>query len=240
MAYRVLVTLGHAGHEAIARNQAKLTPWAAFAVSARLRGFDGRRLLDLLKRIELIDDDRLAAIGEERCRSIMTPGSSEQDLVGSVLELLYEAKAVHIFDSENDRVPPDYVSLMEALARIAAPRFLIDSVSMQPSVTDQAHRVMLLFDGEPSSFSVRDMGDWFDVSGVVGHLNQLIAAKGGPERFAALHSGDQMSYLVLGHGERMIAAKRDVSFPLAEDPDGSMRVGQAYERQVISQIERGK
>jgi hypothetical protein len=239
MAHRVLVTLGYGSHEAVARNQDKLTPWSAFAASARLRGLDGARLLDLLKRIEMIDNERLAAIGEERCRTIMTPGSSELDLVGSVLELLYEAKAVHIFDSENDRVPPDYVSLMEALACIAAPRFPIDSVSMQPSVGDQAHRVMLLFDGKPSSFAVRDMGDWFDVSGVVGHLNQLIAANGRLERFAALHSGDQMSYLVLGHGERMIEAKRDVCFPLADDPDGPMQVGRAYEQQLTSQIERG-
>ena len=63
---------------------------------------------------------------------------------------------------------------------------------------------MFLFDGEPSRFIARDMGDWFDVSGLLGHLNDLIAAKGRPERFAALHSGDQMSCVVVGHGQRMI------------------------------------
>jgi HEAT repeat protein len=239
LAYRTLVMLGSASHEAIARNRDKLTPWFAFAASARSHGLDGGSLLDLLRRIELIDDERIAAIGEERCRTILTPRSNELDLMGGVLELLHEAKGLHIFDTENDRVPPDYVSLMEALASLAAPRFLINRVSLQPSATYQGHRVMFLFDGTPSSLAVRDMGDWFDVSGVVGHLNELIADRGRPERFAALYSGDQMSYLVFGHGERMIEAKREVGFPLADDPDAPMKVGQAYEQQVISQIERG-
>jgi hypothetical protein len=37
----------------------------------------------------------------------------------------------------------------------------------------------------------------------------------------------------------MIQAKREVGFPLADDPDAPMKVGQAYEQQVISEIERG-
>jgi hypothetical protein len=239
LAYRTLVTMGSGSHECVARNRDKLTPWFAFAASARSHGLDAGGLIDLLRRMELIDDERVAAVGEERCRTILTPQSNELDLTGSVLELLHEAKALHVFDTENDRVPPDYVSLMEALARLAAPRFLMSSVSLQPSATYQGHRVMFLFDGKPSSLAVRDMGDWFDVSGVVGHLNELIAARGRPERFAALYSGDQMSYLVFGHGERMIEAKRDLGFPLTDDPDGPVQVGQAFEQQVISQIERG-
>jgi HEAT repeat protein len=239
LAYRTLVTLGYGSHEAIASNRSKLTPWFAFAASARSHGLDAGGLLDLLRRTELIDDERTAAIGEERCRTFLTPQSNELDLMGGVLELLHEAKAMHVFDTENDRVPPDYVSLIEALASLAAPRFLISSVSLQPSATYQGHRILFLFDGKPSSLAVRDMGDWFDVSGVVGHLNELIEDRGRPERFVALYSGDQMSYLVFGHGERMIQAKREVGFPLADDPDAPMKVGQAYEQQVISEIERG-
>jgi hypothetical protein len=49
-----------------------------------------------------------------------------------------------------------------------------------------------------------------------------------------------MSYIVFGHGERIIEAKRDICFPLADDPDGPMQVGRAYELHVISQIERGR
>jgi hypothetical protein len=112
-------------------------------------------------------------------------------------------------------VPPDYVSLFDAIARLAMPRFLIDHVSQRAN----GHEVMFLFDGEPSRFISRDMGDWFDVSGLLGHLNDLIAAKGRPERFAALHSGDQMSYIVVGHGQRMIEVKRELDFPLADDPE---------------------
>lgn len=220
MAYRALVALGCDNLDVVKRVRYKLSSFYVFFASIRLRGLDGAGVLDLLLRMELVDANRIAKIGREACIRLLSPQPAELNLVGSgFTELLYKFKALHTFDREGSKIPPDYVSLLADLADLAAPRFSIVDASLQPDATDEGHQVMFLFEDTPTSFIARDFGDWFDVDRLLEHLNGLIAAMGRPERFAALDSGDQMSLIVLGHGERMMDAKREFGFPLAEPPD---------------------
>jgi hypothetical protein len=219
VAYRTLVALGCGNLDVVGRNRGKLSPFYAFSASIRQRGIDGTGLLGLLQRMELIDANRIAGIGQEARRDLLSPQPHELNLIGGgLVELLLKAKALHMFDREDSSLPPDYVSLLADLADVAEPRFSIAHASMRPDATDQGHEVMFLFEDRPTCFIARDGGDWFDVDGLLGHLNGLIAMMGRPERFAELDSGDQMSLIVLGHGERMVEAKREFGFPLVDRP----------------------
>lgn len=64
-----------------------------------------------------------------------------------------------------------------------------------------------------------------------------MAASGRPDRFVTLHTDDQSAQVVLGHGSKLLALRRDYHFPVADDPDAPMHAGQEFERRVIDELD---
>ena len=154
------------------------------------------------------------------------------------------SQAVHWFDTENDRVPPNYLELLTRFAELAHSRVNIEKISMQGA--DEGgreatqHEILLLFDGRPARILVKDLGDWFDVGGLLGQLNTEIAASGKSDRFLTLHSDDQSAQVVLGNAAKRLALRREYDFPVADDPDAPVHTGQEYERRVLAEMGKSK
>lgn len=117
------------------------------------------------------------------------------------------------------------------MTTLRRPRFLIDKVSMRSACQREpgavGHEILFLFDGRPVRMPVEDLGDWFDVGGLLGQLNTEIAGAGLPERFVTLHTRNQ-SAQVMGHAAKLPALRREYHFPVADDPDAPMHAGQEF------------
>ena len=234
-----LTALGHGDDPVLVKHVDKLNPWERFAVTVRAKKLSAETFVALLEDAGVFDKARLAA-APDVFDGFRTAWQDRKE-AAALFELLMGTKALHSFDTEDDRVPPNYTELLADLAEIARPRFRIDKISMrsagerEPGATH--HEILLLFDGRPVRILVKDVEDWFDVGGLLGQLNTEIAASGKPERFVTLHTGDQSAQVVLGHATRLLVLRRNYHFPIADDPDASMRVGQEFERQVIDELE---
>jgi hypothetical protein len=235
-----LTALGRGDDPVLVTHVDKLEPWPRFAVTVRAKKVSADAFLALLQDAGVLDGARLTAAGPDMVDGFRTAWQERKEAV-ALVELLVRTKALHWFDTESHRVPPDYVALLAELAEIARPRFRIDGTSMrsadEPERGAPRHEILLLFDGRPVRILVDDLGDWFDVGSLLGQLNTEIAASGKPERFVTLHTGDQSAQVILGHAAKLLALRRDYHFPIADDPDTAMRAGQEFERRVIDEPE---
>src|SRR5262245_2294842 len=238
-AAEALTALGHGDDPVLLKHVHKLNPWERFAVTVRAKKLSAETFMALLEDAGVLDGTRLAA-APEVLDGFRTAWQDRRE-AAALFELLIQTKALHSFDTEDDRVPPNYAELLADLAEIARPRFRIEKISMrsagerEPGATQ--HEILLVFDGRPVRILVNDSEDWFDVGGLLGQLNTEIAVSGKPERFVTLHTGDQSAQVVLGHASRLLALRRDYHFPIADDPDASMHAGQEFEREVIDELE---
>jgi HEAT repeat protein len=238
-----LTALGHGDDPVLVKYAAKLDPWSRFAVSVRVKNVGADAFLALLQDAGVIDGARLAEAGTETLETFRAAWRARKE--GTALsELLMRSQAVHWFDTENDRVPPNYVELLTRFAELARSRFNIEKISMRGTDEDgreaTQHEIWLLFDGRPVRILVKDLGDWFDVGGLLGQLNTEIAASGKPDRFLTLHSDDQSAQVVLGNATKLLALRRKYDFPVADDPDAPVHTGQEYERRVLAEMGKGK
>ena len=231
LAYDALVTLGGGQDPAIRRYLARLDPVRRFEASARLRGISAEEMLQALAAAALVP-----GTSNDAAETFVEAWDTDSKW-SAVLGLLHENRRLEGFDTEDDAVPPNYVSLLHGFAEIAKPDIVLSKIAMRPQAEEGKHRLSLLMDGRALEFPVADYGDWFDVTGLLAGLNDGLAAGGSDRRFVALYDAGQFAFVTFGDGPRIQGLARDHAFPVAADPDGSMRAGQEYERQVIEQLE---
>lgn len=226
-----LVGMGAGQDPAIRRHLDALDPVRRFEAAATLRNTPAEEMLRALTAAALASAE--ATDAAEDFRAAWQEGSKWE----ATLRLLYGSGRLDGFDTEDATVPPNYIGLLHGFAEIAKPDVVISEIGMRPEIEDDRHEVFLRLDGRPLEILVADRGDWIDLSRLMAGLNGGLEETGSGLRFVVLYTGDQTAIVTFGDGVKIQDLVRDYAFPLADDPDESMRAGQAYERQVIQQRE---
>jgi hypothetical protein len=226
-AVNALVAIGHANDPAIAAVVDRLEPLTRFEVVTRAKGVDADQMIDCLAKAALLptpdnvdrDAFRRAWVGPHASRA--------------VFELLETRGRLHIFDAENDQVPPDYAELVGQLAALARGDFTIGTARLIKG--GRGYTLHLSLAGQDGRIELEDRGDWFDVEALLDGLNKMLANTATSLRYVTLHTGDQMAYVVLGDAKGIANLAADVAFPLG-DPAAARRIGEDFERRVIESL----
>jgi hypothetical protein len=143
----------------------------------------------------------------------------------------------HGFDSENDRVPPDYPELVGDLCAMAHGAF-----TMHPDIFlfQQGDRYIVeaTIAERPARFYVAEQGDWFDVPALLDGLNSALANAGISLRYFPLTTGDQFAHVILAEPAPLRHLADELGFPIGEAGTAA-KLGQDFERAVIDTLERG-
>lgn len=124
-AARAMIAMGHLHDASLTRHSQHLSPMQRFDIQLMRRAPDRGALLDVIAALELAPPGII-----ETAR--MAPATIEGDKLGcdGFYTVLFAAGAFLHFDTEDSRVPPNYVSLFSQLGDLLAPRFSIDHIGM--------------------------------------------------------------------------------------------------------------
>lgn len=226
-----LVACGLASEPVVDRAAPHLAPWDRTRV-AWLR--EGVRARDVAAR--LVRDGVLPALDEARLAEVEAQWDADRSAMGVVFSLFGDEASCVALDLEAPVVPPDYVDLVTSLGRIARGALAIDCAVQEPiagrGCDDDVERitVRVVERDRVVRFFADYRGDWFDLAATLAALDQAIATARRPERFFALHTGDQTCFVICAHGEKFRRAATDLHIPFEEDADAGVRCGIAFER----------
>ena len=214
--------------------RARLEPWTATTVNWLAQGLDAPAIIARLAGEGLIAPpapERLAELTAEWCR--------RPDAVALVCSLLHGQGRLLIFDCEAGPAPVDHTRLIRELMSLCQPVFAVEALSQQQDEDDPPnadYQVRIAHGGRSLCFTAHNLGGWYDVGAVLAALNRALEVAGRPERFAALHSGDQSCWVTFLPAEPLRRAAAELSIPLEDDPDASRRCGVAFEQLLAQKL----
>jgi hypothetical protein len=106
----------------------------------------------------------------------------------------------------------------------------------EPGGTDGPVGVEFVEHDRVVRFRAELRGDWFDVPATLAAMDRAIETAGRPERFFALHTGDQSCLLICAPGEAFREAAAALGIPYEEDADAAMRSGVEFEDRVRASL----
>ena len=139
---------------------------------------------------------------------------------------------------------PDYVKLVTDLGGISRGALAVECAVQEPLAgrgceDGLAHLTVKVVERERIvRFNAQYRGDWFDLSSTLAALDRAIEESGRPERFFALHTGDQTCFVVCADGQAFRRAAADLKIPYETDPDAGVRCGVAFEVYVRESLAR--
>lgn len=150
--------------------------------------------------------------------------------------MLAVAGHVYAFDAETDQFPNEHDALLRKLAPLVQPA-LADTVFEEqfPDAEDGPYRLIAYLDGKRYQMQARNLGDWYDVDAVLLLLNTILADRGRSERFANLHTGDQVA-LVVGGPQTAITSAFESGLLESGDAGEAEQHGKAFEERVLKTL----
>ncbi len=145
---------------------------------------------------------------------------AERDSAAVVFSLLSSFNRFTCFDCETS-IPVNYVSLIEDLMKLGGDVFQVEAVSQN---NDQ---VQFVYRDRVYCFTVRDLGDWYDVEAVIPGLNRALADTGRQERFLLLYSGGQFCSLTFASELAFQEVACELHLPLESNYRAAMSQGVA-------------
>lgn len=181
---------------------------------------------------------KLASVGFER----VDAGTAHTGLGEPAWDLLVGANHAYWFDVETGDWPNHHDSLMRKLAALVAPA--LDGVVFEevpPADTDEEGGYLLraYVDGVRLETAADNLGDWYDVQGVLRLLDAVVLERKSQARFVALATDDQTLTIVGANADvlsRAIAQKLVVP----GDARAAEALGKQFEERVGRMLEAGE
>jgi len=160
-------------------------------------------------------------------------------------DLLSAAKLLIMFDAEADMVPCRHDRLVADFAAHSGGKFSPEAINEKwlqenPDDEEAEYDLQFVHGGQLFRGRLQNLGDWYDVKRVSAMINQALADAGGPERFVALDTGEQMASFVFADPKRLEPVAAAYDMPLSTNPDKAREVGREYEQQVFEKLKESE
>lgn len=242
----------------------RVDPEERAAIRWAQHGITREKALDRLAALKLIDP-RAATAARKKLATPRAPEAEGPDTrAGSemiwtglggdpdfapssgFLETVFEAAGrLTAFDSETDELPVRHDRLLRQLAAHSGGAFKPEALYQrweQRSKDDEdaPYSVQFIHAGRLYRFSAQNLGDWYDVSTVLGAANRALADAGETRRFVSLDVDSQDAYIVFVSPSALEVAVRELYLAGSADPDNARRAGKAFEEGVVKRIRKPK
>jgi hypothetical protein len=111
------------------------------------------------------------------------------------------------FDVETDTFPNHHDELLGRLARLVRPALdgalFEEIVPAAPDDDDSPYKLRAYLDGTRYELEADNMGDWYDLTAVVGLINAVLRDRKSDQGCLILYTGDQMSQVVCGQRQAL-------------------------------------
>jgi len=250
MVARALLTIG--GESAlrwVAGMAGRLPPGEQTAVRWAEHGLSKQKGLERVTALKVLDQ-RSADLARRRFGRSSRDGDggdAEGPLPGQgFAEEVFEAAGLLTsFDAETGELPVRHDRLVRDFAAHSGgafkPEAAFEKWDQQFSDDDGApYTVQFIHAGRLYRFQAANLGDWYDVTAVVGAVNRALADTGETRRFVALEGDGQAAAFAFVDPERYAAAARELFLPPLGDPDAARKGGQAFEAEVVEELRKRK
>jgi len=222
--------------------------WVCEAPDARARGLDFAEA-----------DEAPSGPPSAQAQRLVALGLADEGLVGHDVWSIAEQGGV-AFDTETGMWPNEHDALLATLWASAGGlpdavftetpprepedmRVLMDDegheVLAAPTEGEDVYRLVGYAGGKRWEVVAEDLGDWYDVSAVLGLLNTMARDLGTTTRFLTLETGDQMSAVLAGDEAALETAIDEGLLPVG-DPGAAEDHGKDFERRALEAILRGE
>jgi hypothetical protein len=209
----------------------RLEPDAAMRVHWLGHGITARGAAELFVEAGIIPTPT-----EEQLQELDARWEQERSAHGAVISLL--EKRMAWFATETGFVPPDYLDLLSQLVSISHPVFQTTALSQTVDEESGESEICFVYNDKEYAFTVRNVGDYYDVPSVLAGLNQALAEGEREERFLPLYTGDQTAAVVFVPEEPFLEISEILHIPLEEDQEAARKRGEAFEKRVLEEIRR--
>jgi hypothetical protein len=157
-----------------------------------------------------------------------------------LFEFMTSAGRGVFFDTETANVPCRHDLLVRNFARASVGRFAPEAVleiysEAKDNKSPGQYLLQFVHGERVYRTALRDLGDWYDVAGVVSLIHRVLADASISDRFVQLRTGDQMTAMVFGPPEALQRLATTEGIKLESDADQSRETGQAYEKHVLEE-----
>ncbi|MEA5123617.1 hypothetical protein [Xanthomonas floridensis] len=145
---------------------------------------------------------------------------------------------IHGFDAETGQFPNAHDSLLRTLAPLVQPA--LDGAVFEEQAPDQEsgpYRLVAYLDGKRYHMLARNLDDWYDIDAVLRLLNAMLADRARAERFASLHTNDQIAWVV-GAPQSALQAAFKAGVLQPGDAGGAEQQGKAFEHAVMQELKQ--
>lgn len=175
---------------------------------------------------------KLAELGFSRVADIAV----EKFKTADATSMLAVAGHVHEFDAETGQFPNEHDSLLRTLAALVQPA-LVGAVfeEVYPAEGLGPYSLAAYLDGKRYQISAHNLGDWYDIEAVLQLLNTILAERGRAERFAPLHTDDQIVWIV-GGPQPSIQKAFEIGLLQPGYAGAAEASGKAFEEEFLKQL----
>lgn len=209
----------------------RLEPDTAMRVHWLANGITARRAVELF-----VEGGIIPAPTEEQLQELDARWEQERSAHGTVISLL--EKRMAWFDTETGFVPPDYLDLLSQLFSIS--HLVFQTIAPSQTVDEESgeSEIRFVYNDKEYAFTVRNVGDYYDVPSVLAGLNRALAEGERTERFLPLYTGDQTAAVAFVPEESFLQISEALHIPLEDDQEAARKRGEAFEKRVLEEIRR--
>jgi hypothetical protein len=264
VAHALLQIGGEAALKAAVALADRVDPEERAAIRWAQHGITREKALDRLAALKLVDQRAVAAARKKLAAPPSPEAEGPDTRAGSemvwmelgadsdsapstgFLETVFEAAGrLTAFDAETDELPVRHDRLLRQLAAHSGGAFKPEALFQrweQRSKDDEdaPYSVQFIHAGRLYRFSAQNLGDWYDVSAVLGAANRALAEVGETRRFVPLDVDSQEAYIVFVTPRALEMAARELYLAGSADPDHARRAGKAFEEGVVKRIGKPK
>lgn len=161
---------------------------------------------------------------------------------GSARTLLEALGSAYSFDAETGMFPNEHDSLMRDLAALGGSPLAAAIFSETPPTdydTGEPYVLHAWYGGKHYWAEAEDLGDWYDVTAVIGFLNAIARDVGSDTRFVSLATTDQIATVAAGP-EASLRTAQSEGLLVWGNADEARAVGKAFEDEVFRALESGE
>ena len=189
----------------------------------------------LKKAVELglVDDDDAA-----RLRNELTGDEVPEDDTTALQSVLVSAKRMHWFDAETGVVPVRHDLLLAELCEITGGALQFDGIletyhESQTQSDSGRYTLQVVQVNRAYRFSLADLGDWYDVGGLLTAANRIVEDAGTANRFLMVDTGDQTALILFGNPSKL--RSEPTLGKITEPSNQSVKSGREFERRVLEE-----
>jgi hypothetical protein len=230
---RAIVAISGGSHRVLSDLIERVDPNVAMTIHWLMNGLGPTSLAE---RLALLISDK-PPLALELVAQYESEWNEKQEAVSILWNILHKVERITGFDVKAADLPNAYTNKMREMANITDAVLVPEALSSSTEQIGEARlRISFVHKGQGFSFTVKDLGRYFDLESMFQGVNGVLASLGREERFFQLYTGDQTTIIVFAKELPFLELARDFRIPIEFNAEAARQRGMEYTHYVLSTL----